>query len=344
MKKMMKKQLSFVLMVLLPISFIFVSCSSDDNPVSPVVEKTEFEMIQPAADTYVAGSLAPVLTAQSLFDNINDGNTSNDFVVLSVRGAADYAKGHIPGAINIPWREIAKEANLSLLSKSQPIAVYCYTGHTGSIATTLLNTLGYEAYNIKWGMMSWTKDQGVRVASAFNESVDAHDFAIETAENTATQTYDLAVTDFSTATDDQTVLLAAADYVATNITAATSAQTLFDNLMDGNASNDPIVVSVRSAADYAKGHIPGAINIPWKEIAKEDNLKKLDPNKEIVVYCYTGHTGGVAAAALNLLGYKATNLKFGIMSWTKDATVRVSKAFDESVDAHDFQVTSGSQP
>ena len=56
------------------------------------------------------------------------------------------------------------------------------------------------------------------------------------------------------------------------------------------------------------GHIEGAINIALKDIAKVENLQKLDPTKQIVVYCYTGRTGSQATAILNALGYNATNL------------------------------------
>jgi rhodanese-related sulfurtransferase len=38
--------------------------------------------------------------------------------------------------------------------------------------------------------------------------------------------------------------------------------------------NDPIIVSVRSAEHYALGHVPGAINIPWREIALGTSLNK----------------------------------------------------------------------
>ena len=193
-------------------------------------------------------------------------------------------------------------------------------------------------------MGAWTTDSAVRVASAFNEATDAHDFAIETQINTPAQTFDLAATNYTGSTDPDEILKAACDYVATNIVGVIKAQELFDNLNDGNTANDPIVVSVRSADHYAIGHIPGAINIPWRQIAKESNLQKLDPTKEIVIYCYTGHTGAVAATALKLLGYNAVNMKFGIMAWTKNAHVRVAQPFTESTDAHDFPVTAGSNP
>src|SRR3972149_1122132 len=92
-------------------------------------------------------------------------------------------------------------------------------------------------------------------------------------------------------------------------------------LNDGDASNDPFIVSVRALTDYEKGHIPGAINIPWREIANKENLAKLPTDKLIVVYCYTGQTGSQTTAILNLLGYNVKNLKFGMTSWTKDANV-----------------------
>ena len=67
---------------------------------------------------------------------------------------------------------------------------------------------------------------------------------------------------------------------------------------DGDDTNDPFIVSVRAPGDYALGHIPGAINIPWKTIVDVENLKKLPTDQPIVIYCYTGHTGGLATMAL----------------------------------------------
>ncbi|RME51237.1 MAG: rhodanese-like domain-containing protein, partial [Caldilineae bacterium] len=73
---------------------------------------------------------------------------------------------------------------------------------------------------------------------------------------------------------------------------------------------------------------PGAINIPWTQLYKAENLAKLPADKLIVVYCYTGHTGQVATTILNALGYNAVNLKFGIMGWTKDDAVLNQARFD----------------
>ncbi|RMD94015.1 MAG: rhodanese-like domain-containing protein [Calditrichaeota bacterium] len=340
MKRVKSSNWTWVLAALISVGLLTFGCGKESkSPVAP--QKTEFEILQPAADAYTGSTQPPVVSAQTVFDNINDGNPANDYFILSVRKPEDYAKGHIPGAINIFWRDIGKAENIAKLPKDKKIAVYCYTGHTGAVATTLLNVMGYEAYDIKWGIMAWTKDQTARVQNAFSEDVDAHDFTVETKINTVTKTYDLPNPDYTASTDETEILQAACDYVATHMTPVTTAQALFDNLNDGNPANDPIIVSVRKPEHYALGHIPGAINIYWRDIAKEENLKKLDPSKDIVVYCYTGHTGEISATVLNMLGYKATNLKFGIMAWTKDPTVRVQSAFSETVDAHEFPLETG---
>ncbi|HVG24413.1 MAG TPA: rhodanese-like domain-containing protein [Thermoanaerobaculia bacterium] len=47
----------------------------------------------------------------------------NEVTVIDVRQAADYARGHIPGSINIPLASI--EAQLDSIPKNKPIVTYC---------------------------------------------------------------------------------------------------------------------------------------------------------------------------------------------------------------------------
>ncbi|HSK46961.1 MAG TPA: rhodanese-like domain-containing protein [Coriobacteriia bacterium] len=76
------------------------------------------------------------------------------------------------------------------------------------------------------------------------------------------------------------------------------------------------IIDVRKAEDFAKGHIEGATNIVWTDIA--DQLGQIDSDKKVIVYCYTGHTGGEAASFLNLMGYETYNMKFGMSGWNSD--------------------------
>jgi rhodanese-related sulfurtransferase len=268
-----------------------------------------------------------VISADALYENLNDGDTSNDPFIVSVRSAEHYALGHIPGAINIPWKQIADPESLAQLPTDRQIVVYCYTGHTGQVATTVLRVLGYDAINLKFGMMGWSLNDEVVVATRFGPDTDQRDYPVETTANEATETYDYPVLD--TGADDATeiVRVAAATALA-DWSPTISADALFDNLNDGDTTNDPFIVSVRSADHYALGHIAGAINIPWNQIAKPENLAKLPTDRQIVTYCYTGHTGQVAATVLRILGYDAVNLKYGMMGWTMDDEVLATSRYD----------------
>ena len=70
------------------------------------------------------------------------------------------------------------------------------------------------------------------------------------------------------------------------------------------------LLDVRRSSNYKQGHIKGSINIFWKNIL--NHIDKLPKNKTILVICYVGHTASQVIVILNLLGYKAKGLKFGM--------------------------------
>lgn len=311
---MKRKPFSLLLLIgLATLLFAFVGCSDDDDggtgPATPI---DQFEVVRSAADTWLAGP-TPISTSIDLNTLRTDGNAANDPFVLSVRSAAHFALGHIPGAINIPWRDVAKPASLALLPASGPIVAYCYTGHTGQIATTVLGVLGHDVTNMKFGIMAWTKDATVRATAPFTPPIDV--YPIELTANTPSTTYPLPTLDVTTSRDTAEILRAAADaYLSSGTSPSLGASDVAGSLANY------FIVSVRSAAHYAQGHVPGAINIPWKDIAKPENLAKLPTDQTILVYCYTGHTGQIASTVLSLLGYDAVNLRHGMAGWTTNPT------------------------
>lgn len=84
-------------------------------------------------------------------------------------------------------------------------------------------------------------------------------------------------------------------------------------------AKDPnlVIVDVRMPKEkkYDQGHLPGAIYIGFKEIAKPENLAKLPRDKDIIVHCDTGHEQNKALSALRMLGYNAYDMKWGYMAW-----------------------------
>lgn len=74
------------------------------------------------------------------------------------------------------------------------------------------------------------------------------------------------------------------------------------------------VLDNRTETAFAEGHIPGAKNIWLKNVLDNDNLELLPKDKRIVVCCWVGHTASQLLAVLQILGFDAVGLKYGMGS------------------------------
>ena len=91
------------------------------------------------------------------------------------------------------------------------------------------------------------------------------------------------------------------------------------------ADSNVVVLDVRTAEEFADGHIAKAINIDVKQSEFVDKAKAMLPTgKSIAVYCRSGRRSANACEKLSAEGYKAVNLKGGIIAWT-DAGMPVTK-------------------
>lgn len=63
------------------------------------------------------------------------------------------------------------------------------------------------------------------------------------------------------------------------------------------------LVDVRTPQEFAAGHAPGAINIPYDEIARRAPGELPDRDATLVLYCRSGRRSAIAAKALRELGY-----------------------------------------
>jgi len=78
-----------------------------------------------------------------------------------------------------------------------------------------------------------------------------------------------------------------------------------------------VVVDVRAAQDFAKGHIPGAINLPRETW---EGLQGLSRDKTNVVYCYSQQCHLAANACLHFAarGYPVMELEGGFDAWQEN--------------------------
>lgn len=76
------------------------------------------------------------------------------------------------------------------------------------------------------------------------------------------------------------------------------------------------LLDVRSADEYAQGHIANAENIDVQQPDFIDKAKaKLDHTNPVYVYCRSGKRSMLAAQKLVKAGYQVVNLRDGIVGW-----------------------------
>jgi len=81
------------------------------------------------------------------------------------------------------------------------------------------------------------------------------------------------------------------------------------------ASGDaPVVIDVRTAEEYATSHIPGALNIPFDEIA--GRISEVDAPHGVALYCMVGPRARKGESALLGAGYSPVfHLEGGLAAW-----------------------------
>jgi len=142
----MKKQIYFTLALLLTIP------SAMANDKTKIIDEISgyLEFVD-----YGGGTIFP--------EQIPKGEYAK-MMVIDARDAAQYAKEHIPGAVNIEWRQVlAKSGDIP---KNKPVLIYCNTGTLSAQAGFALRVSGWENVRILQGGFSEWKSKGGLDANA----------------------------------------------------------------------------------------------------------------------------------------------------------------------------------
>ena len=82
------------------------------------------------------------------------------------------------------------------------------------------------------------------------------------------------------------------------------------------ADTNVVVLDVRTASEFAEGHLERSVNIDYHQSDFVEKAKAALPlDKKIAVYCRSGRRSAGAAGKLGDDGYKLVNLKGGIIAW-----------------------------
>lgn len=133
----MKKIVSIILLVVL--SFSISACGKKEEAPQSMTLVPEVESPKAEAET----SLGEMdLLVKAYFENMPDHNymigaapfselvvAGEPMTIIDIRRADDYEKGHIKGAVNMPWGPAIAEGMASIPTE-HPVFIYCYTGQT----------------------------------------------------------------------------------------------------------------------------------------------------------------------------------------------------------------------
>ncbi len=260
-------------------------------------------------------ALAQIISVDELAEMMEEG----DVVVVSARSPKDYAKVHLPGAVNLWHKDLYKEGDIQALLKS-PEEIAGILGGLGISADETI--VVYDSGKTKFaGRVYWVLEyMGAQDVLMLDGNMKMWRKGRKPVTKDAPE---ITPAEFVAAPVES--IYASIDYVKSGL---------------GNA--DFVLVDARDEDEYngkkgetkRKGHIPGSIRLDYVEVLNEDGtLKSKDdltkvfseagvtPDKDVVLYCETSVRAGIVYLALtSILDYPKVRVYDGALyEWSADA-------------------------
>lgn len=294
---MRTKWLPLLLIVAL-LSTLAVGCGNsaeqnepvNQNEQTPIVDKVTIEDV---AVEYFAKMPDHIYKIDEPDLKARVDANDDTMLILDIRAPEDYAKGHIKGAVNVPFAAVHEY--LDKLPADKEIIVYCYTGQTAGQAVAILNMYGYNARSLHLGYkLGWVEAQNFPSVT-------------EVAELPANVT---------PAKPDPEIAKILKDYFA-NLPEDKHIIANADVLKAIEEGKDVQIIDIRGEEAYKEGHIKGAIHIPFRNV--HEHFDEIAKDKPVYVVCVTGQTAGQTVAVLNTLGIDASSIKSGMnLGWNAE--------------------------
>ncbi len=148
------KTIKYTLLLLTALAFHSPLQAVEQQAIDALQEWMEFA-------TYSSGAISPEQLELEGYD---------DFFIIDNRNPGQYQVGHIPGAVNIEWRQILRHRNE--LPKDRPVLLYCETGLLSSKAHLALSVAGFENIKVLWGgYLVWSVRQTFNDAKRLKDAL-----------------------------------------------------------------------------------------------------------------------------------------------------------------------------
>jgi len=295
------------LLIVSSMMFFNVGCSEDETITPPVTVNESEELVKylEANGDFINSTFCPAMITATDVNVLMNSSDSLNIAILDVRGATDYAAGHIKGSVNVTIANILSYYRANNLSAKVKVIVTCYTGQSAAFAVSVLRLAGYtNVFDLKWGMCSWAYPTRWNDAKTYGQTTP---ITKQMTINTKNAAGNLPSLSTGKTTGAEILAVRLDTLLAQGYTPASiSRETIYANLANY------YIINYWPVSEYDLGHIEGSIQYtPRTDLKLATFLKTLPTNKTIVVYCYTGQTSAHIAVFLRALGYDAKTLSFG---------------------------------
>ncbi|MCK4538136.1 MAG: rhodanese-like domain-containing protein [Candidatus Krumholzibacteria bacterium] len=244
-----------------------------------------------------------IIAASSVYPN------QDNYYIMDLRSAEDFSLGRIENSVNTTLGTVVADAAAN--TQEKPILLVCYTGQSASHALVALRLSDYpDCQVLKFGFSSWTGDFDKWTANTANIGTGHENWSTD-ATAALVEYENPPIT--ATATSGSGILAERVAAMTAGGFKGIPAATVLA------APGDYFINNYWAEADVTTyGHIAGAYRINPLTIEGAEFLN-YDPEATVVTYCWTGQTSSVITAYLNVLGYNAISLKFGVNAMIFDA-------------------------
>jgi rhodanese-related sulfurtransferase len=304
----MKKYLNYFLILLIFPTLIISSCKKDDDDNNNPTQKGTYADLK----NYMAGAgldltdvlvsdPAWVVPASAVVDTIDF--TIPDWYVMDIRSNSDYLDGHIKGAVNVELKNVVTEA---ANAGGKKILIVCKTGQTAGHAVMALRLSGYpDAAVLKFGMAGWNPQFEGPWTSNIGNLADDHASEWSTSDSPSLESFANPSWE-ATATEGAEILAERVQLMLNNGFKSISSTDVFGHQSEFQTFN------FWTTDDYTNfGHFSDAYQLKPISLAN-DVVKAVDSEGTTLVYCFTGQTSSMVVAWLNVLGYDAKSILFGV--------------------------------
>ncbi len=270
-----------------------------------------------------------ITTAEAVHTNMEDGDATNDYYIIDIRSAEDFANGHIPGAVNSTLGDVLTAAELS---GGKSLLVACYSGQTAGHAVLALRLSGYPTAKVlKWGMCSWNAATSGSWTGGVGDAADGNaNWKFPAGPATNVEFGDPTL---------ETSLETGAEILVERVAALLSGGMNKITNTDVLASPGDYFINNYwdEEANTHYGHIDGAYRIQPLTLAGGE-YKFLDQSSTVVSYCWTGQTSSMLSAYLKVLGYDVKSLLFGANGMIHE-TLESHKWSDAQIMGYDLETS-----